>query len=298
MSGISTKITPNLWFNNEAKEAIGFYCSIFPDAELLSMLTLRETPSGDTEVFTFKLWGTSFSAINGGPIFSINQSISFFVYCGGDKEIERIHAALMADGGSELIPLDTYPWSRKYAWIKDRFGVSWQLDVDEIRSEQKIVPALLFTNAKMTWVKEAISYYAELFEDGRVLMEAPFDSSLGFPEGTLVFAQAKLDGYILNCMSGPGDHQFDFNEGVSLMVDCKDQQEVDYFWSKLSDGGEIQPCGWVKDKFGVSWQVVPSEFRTMLQAASVVQQERLLSAMLEMEKLDIEILRNAYLGGK
>ena len=125
-------------------------------------------------------------------------------------------------------------------------------------------------------------------------MEASHSPEAGVPEGSLIFAQYKLSGYLINSMSGPGQFDFDFNEAVSLMVYCENQGEIDYFWEKLSEGGQEQPCGWVKDRFGVSWQVVPSEMDEMMQSSDKAQLERVMQAMLPMKKLDAETLRTAY----
>jgi predicted 3-demethylubiquinone-9 3-methyltransferase (glyoxalase superfamily) len=126
-------------------------------------------------------------------------------------------------------------------------------------------------------------------------MEAPHDPSANLPEGALIFAQYKLSGYLINSMSGPGSFDFDFNEAVSLMVYCENQQEIDYFWEKLTDGGQEQPCGWLKDRFGVSWQIVPYEMDEMMQTADKVQLNRVMKAMMPMMKLNLAILNTAFL---
>lgn len=293
-NNMATKIVPHLWFNKGAKDAVQFYTSLFHNSEITNITTISETPSGNVDIVSFKLWNVDFMAINAGPLFKINPSISFFVYCGSDAEIERLYNSL-TDGGTVMMPLDKYPWSNKYAWIQDKYGVSWQLDIDSINFDQKIVPAILFTNDKATQIKDAIDFYCSVFPSSKILMESPWDKSSGMPEGALLFAQFKLNDYIFNAMSGGTvKHEFDFNEALSFMVYCKDQREIDYYWEKLSEGGSKQPCGWVKDKFGVSWQIVPEEMIIMMQTKDKKQLDRLTQAMLKMGKLDLNELKKAY----
>lgn len=290
------KIIPHLWFDKEAKEAAQFYTSLFPNSTITNITTISGTPSGDVDIASFNLSGIDFMAISAGPMFKINPSISFYVYCGSNEDIERLYNRLI-DNGSALMPLDKYPWSEKYAWVQDKFGLSWQLDIDKINSEQKILPSLLFVNDKFGRVKEAVEFYNSIFPDSKILFEAPFDKSAGVPDGTLLFAQFNLNGYLFNSMSGGNmKHEYDFNEALSLMVYCKDQQEIDYYWEKLTVGGTEQPCGWVKDKFGVSWQIVPDEFNEMMKTKDKEQLERLTKAFLKMTKFDLEGLRKAYNG--
>lgn len=288
------KLVPHLWFNKEAKEAAGFYTSLFSNSEVRDITTISGTPSGDVDIVSFKLSGISFMAISAGPIFKLNPSISFYVYCGSDDEIKRLYKSL-SENGSVLMSLDKYPWSSKYAWVQDKYGVSWQLDIDTIKSEQKIAPSILFVNEKAGKVKEAVSFYCSIFPDSKLLMESPWDQSAGMPEDSLLFAQFKLNGYIFNTMSGGTiKHEFDFNEAISFMVYCKDQKEIDYYWEKLTEGGSEQPCGWVKDKFGVSWQIVPSEMIEMMRTKDKMQLARITDVMLKMGKLDLELLRKAF----
>lgn len=290
------KLVPHLWFDKEAREAAEYYASIFRDSEVTNVTAISGTPSGEVDIVSFKIWGVEFTAISAGPVFKINPSISFFVYCGSDSEIERLYNSL-SENGSVLMPLDKYPWSSKYAWVQDKFGVSWQLDIDDINSGHKIVPAILFVNDKAGAVKVAAEHYTSIFPDSKILMESPWDKSSGMPEGSVLFTQFKLNGYIFNSMSGgTPKHEFDFNEAVSFMVYCNDQKEIDYYWEKLSAGGSEQPCGWVKDKFGVSWQVVPVEMMTMMQTDDKEQLDRLTRSMLKMGKLDREELIRAFYG--
>ncbi len=297
------KITPFLWFDNNAEEAVKFYTSLFNNSSILTVTRYdkaAEKFSGQKEgtamTVAFKLEGQNFTALNGGPHFKLNQSISFFVYCESDEKIEKIFTKL-SEGGQIIFPLDKYDWSPRYAWVVDKFGLSWQLDVDKINNPQKILPAFLFVNDKVLKVKEAVNYYSNVFPDSKTIMEWPYDKSAGIPDGTLLFAQFKLADHLFNAMSGTGEHKFDFNEAFSFVVNCKDQNEVDYYWNKLtSDGGAESQCGWLKDKFGISWQITPTILLQYISDKDPQKSQAVMQAMLKMKKIDIAEVEKAYNG--
>jgi predicted 3-demethylubiquinone-9 3-methyltransferase (glyoxalase superfamily) len=284
-------ITPHLWFQEKGKEAIDFYCSLFPDSKITRQNQMKGTPSGDIDVFSFQLWGVPFGAMNCPGPFTFNQGVSFFVYCGSEQRIDELFAKL-SEGGKVMMALDKYPWTSKYAWVQDRFGISWQLDIDDIKSDQKIAPALLFVNENKNRIREAIDLYTSVFPDSKILVESPFPPEHNMPEGSILFAQTKLNGYILNCMSG-GNHAHDIkiNEAISLMVHCKDQAEIDHYWNSLTaNGGEESMCGWLKDPFGVSWQIDPVGMEDLMNGPG---KEGAFKAMMGMKKLDVAKLKAA-----
>lgn len=291
------KITPFLWFDNNAEEAVSVYTSLFDNSGIAAISRYNEQnaaasgqKAGTAMTISFKLEGQNFTALNGGPHFKLNQAISFFVYCESDEKIEKVFNKL-SEGGKVIFPLDKYDWSPRYAWVVDKFGLSWQLDVDKINNSQKILPAFLFVNDKVLKVKEAISSYISVFPDSKIIMEWPYDKSAGLPEGTLLFAQFKLADHLFNAMSGTGEHKFDFNEAFSFVVNCKDQNEVDYYWNKLtSDGGMESQCGWLKDKFGISWQIVPQKLIELLGDQDSVKSQKVMMNMLKMKKIIISDL--------
>lgn len=295
------KITPFLWFDNNAEEAVDFYTSIFDNSKILSITRYNEESAkvsgqkpGTAMTIAFKLEGQSFTALNGGPYNKINPSISFFVYCESEDKINLLYEKL-SEGGLVMMPLDKYDWSPRYAWVQDKFGLSWQLDIDKINNPQKILPALLFVNEKNLRLKEAITYYNSVFHNSQIIMEAPYHPSVGLPDGTLLFAQFKLSDYLFNAMSSTMKHEFGFNEAFSFVVNCIDQEEVDYYWNKLtSDGGQESQCAWLKDKFGVSWQIVPTRLIELLGDPDTVKSQKVMMAMLQMKKIIIEDLEKAY----
>jgi predicted 3-demethylubiquinone-9 3-methyltransferase (glyoxalase superfamily) len=301
MKGLKMKtITPNLWFDKNAEEAVNFYVSLFSDSKINSTSYFGKEgfehhgmPEGTVMTIGFELNKQKLIALNGGPIFKFNESISFFVYCESDEQINSLYKKL-SDGGKVNMPLDKYDWSEKYAWVKDKFGVSWQLDVTKNNANQKIVPALLFVNEKFAKVKEAVDHYTNIFPDSKVIFEFPNPKIENIPGETLAFAQFSLSGNLFNAMSGQGEHKFDFNEAFSFVVNCDDQKELDYFWDKLSEGGDpkAQMCGWLKDKFGVSWQIIPSVLSKYLSDGNKAQ--KVMARVLQMKKLDIRKLEEAY----
>ena len=292
MSGKINKIVPHLWFDRDAAEAIGFYVSVFNNSKLTDSSVIEGTPSGKVDIISFEISGQNIIAINAGPYFRFNDSVSFFYYCGSEAEIDRLYT-ILSENGSILFPLGKYEWSRKYAWVRDRFGLGWQLDIDEINSDQKMVPSLLFVNEKSGRIKEAVSFYTSVFKTSKRLMEVPYENQPEEKEADLLFAQFSLEGFIFNAMSSNLKHDFDFNEAVSFMINCETQEEIDYYWEKLTSGGQEQPCGWVKDKFGVSWQVIPAEMGKLLSSGNKERDERVRAAMMKMKKIDLNILKKA-----
>lgn len=291
------KIVPHLWYDKEAKEAALFYISLFDQSKLINTTVLGNTPSGDTEVVNFELAGQAFSAISAGPYFKFNPTISLMVACTTVEEVNAKWEAL-SEGGSELMALGEYPFSKRYGWIQDRYGLSWQLMlVDETEGIQKITPNLLFSNAACGKAEEAIKYYTEVFEDSEIKAINMYGEGEAMsPKAKVVFAAFKLRGMDFSAMDNAYDADFNFNEAFSLMVNCKDQAEIDYYWDKLSAVPEAEQCGWVKDKFGVSWQIVPSNFDDVLFHGTKEEVQRVTEAFLKMKKFDLAALEAARRG--
>lgn len=299
-------IIPNLWFDNNAEEAVNFYKTVFSNFKIGKItrynkegFEIHGRPEGSVMTIEFEIEGVKFIALNGGPVFKFTPSISFYIYCGSEMEVEKLYSKL-SENGSVMMPLDKYDWSSKYAWVQDKFGGSWQLDIDAIKSPQKILPSLLFANDKFERVKEAVDFYNSIFPNSKVIMEFPYNKSANVPDGTLLFAQFNLNGFLFNSMSSNLKHDFDFNESVSFIVNCKTQADIDFYWDKLSEGGDpaAQVCGWLKDKFGVSWQIVPEELYVMLHGSDKDKVQRVTKEFLTMKKFDLGKLRSAFEGKK
>jgi predicted 3-demethylubiquinone-9 3-methyltransferase (glyoxalase superfamily) len=153
---------------------------------------------------------------------------------------------------------------------------------------QKITPFLWFDDN----AEEAIKFYKSVFKDSKIGKVARYGEAGPGPKGTVMTATFEIEGQEFIALNG-GPH-FKFSEAISFVVNCKTQKEVDYFWEKLSDGGEKSQCGWLKDKFGLSWQIVPTALPKMLSDRDAKRSQRVMKAMLQMKKIDIAALKRAY----
>ncbi len=298
------KIVPHLWFDREAKEAAEFYTASFPDSQITSIVTLRDTPSGDADVVSFELWGYSFMAISAGPLFKFNPSVSFMVNFDPSRDREaatRLNEtwAKLAEGGKVLMPLDKYPFSERYGWIQDRYGVSWQLILTNPEGEERppIIPTLLFVGDVCGKAEEATNLYLSVFKDTGRGTTARYPSGMGpDQEGTIMFSDFRLQDQWFAAMDSAREHGYAFNEAISLLVNCDTQAEIDHLWEKLSAIPEAEQCGWLKDKFGLSWQISPAILDKMMQDPDAEKVARVTRAFMQMKKFDIEKLTEAYQG--
>lgn len=294
------KITPFLWFAHEAEEAATFYTTLFDNSAILNVSRSGGTQdaqvnqeAGKAFIVSFRLLGQPFTAMNGGPAFTLNQSISLTVSCDTKEQQQRLYEAL-SEGGKIFFPLTAYPWSPSYAWVEDKFGLSWQLEMARDASGQKITPTLLFANANAGRVKEAATLYTALFPNSSICFEAPHPPQSGLPEGSLLFCKLQLNGYSINAMSSTEHHDFAPNEAFSFVIDCESQEEVDTYWDALTtDGGQESRCGWLKDTFGISWQVVPRRLIELLTHPDRSIAQKAQAAMLGMKKIVIAELEQA-----
>lgn len=291
------RITPHLWFDTQAREAAELYTSVLDGSEIVAVTTLRDTPSGDADLVSFTLAGQPFMAISAGPLFRFNPSVSFRVDCESDHEVDTLWRRL-GEGGEVLMPLGAYPFSRRYGWLQDRYGLSWQVMHSGGREvTQKIVPTLMFSAPVCGRAEEAISLYTSVF-GGSVVGDVMRYGSGEEPdtEGTVRYAAFTLDGMQLAAMDSARSHGFTFNEAISLMVLCDTQEEIDHYWERLSAVPEAEECGWLKDRYGLSWQVAPRAMQEMLQRADEQQMARLTRTFLGMKKFDLAQLEEAYAG--
>jgi predicted 3-demethylubiquinone-9 3-methyltransferase (glyoxalase superfamily) len=297
------KIVPHLWFDNQAKEAVEFYCSVFPDSKVLSSSVLHGTPGGDTDFLTFSLSGHDFMAISAGPLFRFNQSISFmlnFDPSQDDQAKEHLQEMWdkLADGGTALMPLQEYPFSKQYGWIQDKYGIGWQLMLTNPEGEPRpfIIPSLMFSGNNTNNAEEAIKFYLSVFKNAKQGALARYAQDTGpAKKGSLMFADFMLEDQWFAAMDSGVEQPFTFNEAVSLLINCDTQEEIDYYW-KLSAVPEAEQCGWLKDKYGVSWQVSPTAMNDMLSKGTPEQIARVTQAFLQMKKFDIAKLEAAYRG--
>jgi predicted 3-demethylubiquinone-9 3-methyltransferase (glyoxalase superfamily) len=310
MAAIKQKIVPNLWFDKEAKEAAEFYASIFPQSKVSNVSVLRDTPSGDCDVVSFEAWGHEFMALSAGPLFKLNPSISFMVnfdplfFESSSQErdaIEKIDEVWekLSEGGSALMPIGKYPFSERYGWVQDKYGLSWQLILTNPAGDPRppIIPFLLFVGKNCGKAEEAINFYLSVSGNSRqgnlVRYMAGQEPD---KEGTIMFADFMLENNWFAIMDSAHVHNFAFNEAISFIINCDDQEEIDYLWENLSAVSEAEQCGWLKDKYGISWQIVPSEMNRMMRNGTKEQIARVTQAFLKMKKFDLSALQRAYDG--
>lgn len=290
------KIIPHLWFDKEAKEATAFYATLFDNSKVDSVTTITGTPSGDSDIVEFTLAGQEFMAISAGPYFKMNPSISMFVVFDNEKEIKSVWNKLI-DGGKALMEYNTYPWAKKYGWLQDKYGLSWQLSWSEHHNmEKKITPLLMFTQDKAGLAKQAIEDYTGIFPDSKIDMVVPYEQGEGDTPGFVKHARFTLAKENFMAMDSSLKHGFTFNEAISLLVNCDTQEEIDHYWEKLSADPKAEQCGWLKDKYGVSWQISAKIMKKYMTEGSKEQRDRVTQAFLAMKKFDLKKLEDAFNG--
>lgn len=291
-------ITPHLWFDTEAVEAARFYAETFPDSRVTGTTTLPGTPEQDTDLVTFELFDQPFMAISAGPLFRFTPAISFSVSCASAEEVDRYWDRL-SEGGQVLMELGTYPFSDRYGWTTDRYGLSWQISLasDGDVGTQRITPSMLFVGDVAGKAEEAIGFYASVFPDSEVEATVPYgEGAAPNAPDDLMYATVRLAGQRFATMDSSLEHDGGFNEAISFLVNCDDQDELDRYTEALTAVPEAEQCGWVKDRFGVSWQLNPVEMDRMLLEGTDDQIARVVDAFMPMKRLDLATIRRAYDG--
>lgn len=292
------KIVPHLWFDKEALEAASFYASVFPNSRVTSKSVIENTPSGDCEIVGFEIMGYSFEALSAGPFFKINPSISIMVNFdpsqleNARELIDEVWAKL-AESGKPLMPLDKYPFSERYGWIQDEYGFTWQLIYTDPEGEDRplVIPCLLFVTDESKIAEEATDFYLSVFKNAErgTIVHHPAGSE-SYPKDSVMFTDFMLEGQWLVAMDGSTSmHDFSFNEAVCFKVKCENQEEIDYYWDQLSAVPESEQCGWVKDEYGVSWQIMPTNMGELMQKNP----GKTTPTMLSMKKIIIADLEKA-----
>lgn len=285
---MNNNIFPCLWCDGDAKESAKFYVDVFGGK------ISQNTPM----VMNIELFNQKFMLLNGGPNFKKNASISFLVNCNTEDEVLRYWEKL-SEGGIVLMELNSYPWSKKYGWIQDKYGTTWQLYYGDVEGTgQKIFPTLMFMHENNGKAKQAMEFYTQIFPNSKI------ESILKYKDGgennneipeNVQHAQFVINNYILNCMDSSFNHSFDFSEGISLVVMTDTQEQTDYFWNSLiSDGGRESMCGWLEDKYGVSWQITPKKLIELVSNSDPQKSQKAFQAMLQMKKIIIADIEKAY----
>ena len=290
-------ISPCIWFNNNIEEAVNCYTMLFANSSIGKIAHYQKEaaaisgqPEGAILTMAFRLAGQDFLALNGGPYYSLTPAISFFVSCDTEAELDALWAGL-SENGMALMPLAEYPFSKKFGWLQDRFGVSWQLNLAP--RKQKIAPFFLFVKEQHGRAAEAMEFFTSVFEGGKTGSIERFGAGEHEPEGSVKHGIFELAGQEFMASESAMNHAFTFTGAISLMVYCDSQHEIDHYWYTLiSGGGKESMCGWLEDKFGISWQIVPTCLDKLM--ADTKRGNRVMQALLQMRKLDIDALKKAH----
>lgn len=270
------QITPCIWYNNQANEAADLYCSAFSDTKIAARSPL---------VTELSISGERLILLDGGPMFQPNPSISLFLIFETSKDFEKAWETLKKEG-SIIMPADKYPWAEKYGWLTDKYGVSWQLSQGKLSDVgQRLTPCIHFSGDQDGRAEEAIEHYSSIFNNSSVDGILRFEAN--DPEGEkgkVKHAQIVLDGSKLMLMDTSSEHKF--SEGVSLTVYCDTQDEIDHYWESFTESGSESMCGWLKDRFGVSWQIIPSVLDRIM--SDPAKAGKAAKAFMSMRKLNIE----------
>lgn len=290
------QIAIQLCFNDQAEEAVKFYTSVFDNSEITREIHLP-MPNGDTVAYDFMIENQAFSAFNGGPDFKMNPSFSVMVALDTADEVDALYEKL-AEGGKDLMPLDKYPFSDRYAWVEDQFGLTWQLMASKgMPANHKVRVSLLFAGQYCGKAEQALNYYADIFqgaEPGHINY---------YQEGEAQDDRAKVNFAELNVGDQQlvfMDHGFgsdeEFTQAISFLIVAGAQSEVDYYWEKLSAHEEAEAMGWLQDEYGVSWQVVPQAYFQIMETATEEQKKRVLDKLVKMKRMNVARLENAKFG--
>ncbi len=292
------KIIPYFWCNRNIEEFVNVLTEIFPNSKTGMKTYYTESssqvsgmPVGEMMSQQFWLCGQEFGAINGGDYFKFSPAVSMTVFCENENQIDGLWEKL-SQGGTVMMPLQEYPFSKRYGWIQDRFGVSWQLNMNG--EKQRIVPTLLFVGDQCGKAKQAAEEYAGLFKSKDSLTIGRFSEKGPDENGSMVHAILKAADQELIFMDGEGPHAFQFTGAISLMIDCEDQNEIDYFWNAITKEGKEMPCGWAVDKYGITWQVFATFLEEYLYSKDEKKSEAALQAMYQMKKIKIDEILKAH----
>lgn len=295
------KIVPNLWFQGNAAEGVEFYEHALPNTRVVDssnyptegLLDFQKDFAGELLTAVLEIEGYQVLLINAGEEFKPNSAISFLLNFDPSRD-DNAKASLqgvwdrLSQGGNVLMPLQEYPFSKYYGWVQDRYGVSWQLMLTNPEGEPRpfVTPSLMFGGQAQNRANEAVDYYIATFSDSALGNFVPYGQATGpATADSVMYSDFTLDGEWFSAMDSGVQQDFSFTPGVSLMVNCKDQQEIDRLWEALSVVPDAEQCGWCMDQFGVSWQIVPANMEDLMKQPGAFER------MLQMKKLSIAGLR-------
>ncbi len=291
------KISPFLWFEKDMDQVVKYYQSLFPNVTTSGKSGLDNTPSGAVQMESITIYGTRFDLMTAGPYLPFNPTVSFIINCDTPQEAEDLWSKITAEGKA-LMPLQKYDFAEKFGWAQDKYGVSWQvLCMNGEKPAEKIASTLMFCGDVCGHAEEAMNFYVSVFKNSRVDYVSHYENNE--PEADDVRAKTKhagfmLDGTRFSVLDSGKVSPLTFNQAISFVVYCENQEDVDYYWDKLTEGGQEVQCGWLNDKFGVPWQVVPRQMTEMLSKGTKEQIARVTEAFMKMKKFDIKALEEVY----
>ena len=262
-------ITPAVWCDGTADEAAQFYTDVFRDT------SIAEQAPGLAA--TVSIHGFRLSLINGGNQYAPNPSISCILnfdplLFGGEEQarayLDELYERLST--GGVLMELGEYPFSPRYAWVRDRFGMTWQLMLTDPDGDPRpfVIPSFMFGGTNHANAEEATDAWIALFDNARRGALYRYEEGGPLDAGTVMFTDFTLRGTWMAATDSGTFHDFTFTPGVSMIVSCRDQEEIDRYWAGLSAVPEAERCGWCVDRWGVSWQIVPHNIAELMADAA------------------------------
>jgi predicted 3-demethylubiquinone-9 3-methyltransferase (glyoxalase superfamily) len=290
------KITPFLWFEKDMDAVVNYYASIFPDVTTSDSGELENTPSGTVQMKNISIYGTRFDLMTAGPYLPFNPTVSFIINCESQDEAQGLWSKITVEG-KELMPMQAYDFAPMFGWAQDKYGVSWQvMYMNGEKPTEKIIPTLMFCGDVCGRAEEAMNFYASIFKDSHIDYVSHYDGSepVNDERAKIKHAGFTLDHVRLSVLDSGRKSPLTFQQAISFVVYCDDQAEVDYYWEKLTDGGTEVQCGWLNDKFGFPWQIVPKRMTEMMSTGTPEQIARVTEAFMKMKKFDINTLEEAF----
>lgn len=284
-------IIPHLWYDTEAKEAVAFYVELF-GGKIDWTYTITDTPSGDSDLIQFQLGDMTLAAISAGPYFKLNESMSLMVNVASKDEVTRLYQAL-SEGGRILMPLGEYPFSPYYVWLEDRFGLSWQLSyAPDLDKPHQFDICLLFSQEQVGLAQPMLDYYKNKLPQASVGKLSYYGEGEAAVEAAkLNYAELLVAGQKMIVMDHGYGGEASFNEAFSLMVYVDSPDELNFYYDLLSAVPEAEMCGWVKDQFGISWQIVPRILMEAYDTANPETVKAVNDAVLQMRRLDFDQIK-------
>lgn len=296
MSERSAKLTPNLWFDHQGLTAASYYAMLFPNSRVTDIVYYPEGNLPDFQrefagkplMVDVEIGGTRLRAINAGSEFLPNTSMSFFVNFDpardvlAEQNLEDLWMGLSFEG-RVLMELGQYPFSCKYGWVIDKYGYSWQLMLTNPEGDSRpfLIPCLTFSGPMQGMANAALEFYSSL-PGAKLGNLVHHELQVGTAAaGSVQFGEVQVFGQWLTVMESTVARDVSFTEALSFQIDCADQTEIDELWDVLSAVPEAESCGWCKDKFGVSWQIVPENMGELMDRPGAYQR------LLRMKKIEI-----------